>query len=390
MYLWPHGLLRSSYANSMAVLLAVGIAVIALVSRHRRSVFVALLAAFIVQGVGALHPLVIGFDATFHAHNLADVVAGDVFLVSETQHKPPFQFPYGVAFYLPLVPFVRAGYDLIDTVRVGAAAAGVLASLALFWLMARGVGRVALAAGTVVFLQIIPWTFDVYSNGNYSNVFAQAAVVAFVAWWVAGKPLGWPAGAVLFVVGALGHLSAFFFLLALSAALVFVHRRDRAEERAGLIALAVGLGGAAFYYGQFASLILEQMPRLFEGGGGTGTRTFLESLGAQLQGALTGWGVPAIVLAFFGRPRSDAPIGRDLRAVWLAGAVLAMAAVVTPIEVRYLYALTFALAIAAAEGTRRLLAGGLASRLAAGALVAGQVVLGTRNILLAMLYDWRA
>jgi hypothetical protein len=388
--LLPSGVLRSPYAYDMAVLLACGAVVLALLSRACPWLFAALLAAFVVQVFAGLHPLVIGLDASFHGHNLAEVLAGDYFLESETQHKPPFRFPYGVSFYVLLLPLVRTGVDLLAAVRLGAAVGGVLASAATFCLVRR-MGRppwVAFLA--VALLQFIPWTSDVYSNGNYSNIFAQSAVVGFLLWWALGKPLGWYSGAAVFALGALAHLSGFFTLVMLGLALVVVHRRELEKERTGLLALGIGFAVAAIYYTRFAPLMLGQLPRLFQGGhGGTGAQTALEALLAQFTGIFWGWGLPALILAWIGRPRGNGPIDRELRAMWLAGALLAALALITPVEVRYLYALTFPLSIAAGLGVARLLLGGLAARLAAALLVGAQVGLGARNIALAVLYDWR-
>jgi hypothetical protein len=385
----PHGVVRSAMTEWTAGLLVAGAALFGAVSKGRPWLFIALLVSFIVQGLAATHPLVVGLDASFHAHNLAEVLGGNYFLESETQHEPPFRFPYGISFYLPLVLPAREGFGLIGTVRVAAAIAGILGSIAVFRLVARRSPRQAAAA--VVLLQFLPWTFVVYSNGNYSNVFAQTTVILFFVWWTSGKPFGWPAGAAAFAVGALAHLSGFLFLIGLGAALVFVHRRDLQKERAGLIALGVGLGCALLYYSHFVSLVLGELPRLAESGrGGTGAATALESLGVQFFGALQGWGIPAAVLALAGLPWGGDRLDRDLRAVWLAGAALALAAVATPVEVRYLYALTFPLAVAAATGSGRLWKGGVLSKLSAAALVTAQIALGARTIVQAMLYDWRA
>jgi hypothetical protein len=389
--LLPSGVVRSDYAYTLAALLAVGVGLLGIVSRRRPWLFAALLAAFLVQGAVALHPLVIGFDAAFHAHNLAEVLAGGYFLESETQHEPPFRFPYGVSFYVPLVPLVRAGVEPVQAVRVGASVAGVLAAAVAFWLVSRIDPRPWVAFLAVALLQFLPWSFDVYSNGNYSNVFAQAGIVTFIAWWALDKPLGWFAGTAAFVLGALGHLSGFFFLVALSLTLLVGRRRELKKERAGLIAIGLGMAGAVLYYSHFTSLVLEQLPRLLQGGrGGTGAQSLFESLLAQLGGVVSGWGVPAAILAWIGRPRAGAPMARELGAVWLAGALLAVAAVTTPVEVRYLYSLTFPLSIAAAAGVARLLQGGVSARIAAALLVVAQIALGGRNIALALLHDWRA
>jgi hypothetical protein len=98
--------------------------------------------------------------------------------------------------------------------------------------------------------------------------------------------------------------------------------------------------------------------------------------------AVTGWGIAAIVLAWFGRPspREGPPIDRDLSAFWMGAGLLALPAIVSPLEVRYLYALAPALAIAAARGALALHARGGTVRLAAWALVAIQAGIGAANL----------
>lgn len=400
--LWPQGILRSDYAQSLALLLTLGVVLSyglawlsgRLSSEFPRFAFVSALTAFSIQGVAATHPMVIGLDASFHGHNLVEVAYGNLYPESLTQHRPPFRFPYGVTFYLLLNPLARGGLDLVETVRAGAALSGLLASGALFWLVADSRGRspaAALQATTAIVLYLfVPWTFEVFSNGNYSNIFSQAAALIFFTWWATGKPIGWPLGCIIFVIGALGHLSSFLFLLALVASLVLVHRTNLFRERRGLLAVTAGIILSLAYYAHFATLILEQLPRLLAGGhGGTGTQTAFDSLVVQLERALFDWGIPVVVLAVIGRPRGGTEMARDFTAFWLAGAMLFSAAVVTPLEARYLYALAPALAIAASSGVERLWALGTRGKLVASGLVAAQIGIGLAALVRGILYDWR-
>ena len=68
---------------------------------------------------------------------------------------------------------------------------------------------------------------------------------------------------------------------------------------------------------------------------------------------------------------------------------LALPAIVSPLEVRYLYGLTAAVALAAGEGAARLLAGGGARRVAGWTLVVAQIVLGARAIADAIVFRYR-
>jgi hypothetical protein len=396
--LWPYGLLRSGYALRLALILGGGVALIGVFATamdrrgHGRGpwAFGALLLALMVQGAAATSPLMVVSDAVFHANNLARVAAGDLFITSVTQHARPFRFPYGVSFYALLAPLLRAGLDGVDLVRAGAALSGLVASAGLFALLApHGPASAALA---VVLLQLLPGTFDVYSYGNLSNVFAQSMTALFFCWWAGRAPGGWAAGALLLVLGMLGHFSSLVFLAALCAALFLARRREPGLDRGRALALVVGLVLALAYYSSFWRLMVDQLPRLLEGGGqGRGaSRGAWDAVRMQLRGAVEQWGVPAMVLAALGRPRpARSLMDRDLAAYWIAGAALILPAILTPLDVRYLYALTLPVAVAGAWGLAALSARGAAGRLA-GALVFGaQCALAARGIVEAVLHRYR-
>jgi hypothetical protein len=396
--LWPYGLVRSGYAVGLAATLVVAVIVsgafAAWMERRRKGsgpwAFGALLAAALVQGVAATSPLMVVSDAVFHAHQLGRVAAGDFFITSVTQHARPFRFPYGVSFYALLAPLLRAGIDGVWLVRGGAAVAGIAASAGLFALLAaRGPATAALA---VLLLQLLPGTFDVYSYGNLSNVFAQAMTVLFFCWWAGRAPWGWAAGGLLLGLAALGHFSGFVVVAALAAALVLARRREPGLDRARGLALVVGLGVALAYYSSFWRLAVDQLPRLLEGGGqGRGaSRGAWDAVRLQVLGAVQQWGVPAAILAAVGRPRPGRGLlDRDLAAYWATGAALALPAVLTPLDVRYLYALTVPLAVAGAWGLAALAGRKTAGRLLAALLFGAQCALAARGMLEAVLHRYR-
>ena len=398
--LWPSGLVRSPYAARLSILIAVGLLAAALfawwVERGctgaGRGALIAMTAAWLVQGLLATSPVMIVSDAVFHANILARVAGGELFPTSVTQHAAPFRFPYGVSFYAALAPLLRAGIDGVALVRVGAAVAGVLASAAVFLVLLRGYG--AAAAGlAVVLLQTLPATFDAYSYGNLSNAFGQSATVGFFAWWAGAAPGGWAAGAFLLAIAALAHFSSLIVAVTLVAALAVGRRHDIGRDRVRWAALVAGLALAAAYYAHHVGLMVSQLPRLLESGGrGTGeARGVLAAARDQVAGAAMGWGLAAIALAWFGRPtwRNGAGLDRDLAWWWIGAGVLALPAIVSPLEVRYLYALAPALAAAAGRGAIALHARGGWRRALAWALVAGQVATGGLNIAQAVFVRYR-
>ena len=399
--LWPSGLAHSPYGPRLCALLCagsvLGLAFALLVARRHPAAAPAALIAFfagwLVQVIAGTSPLMVVSDVGFHANKLAAVAAGDLFPVSVTQHARPFRIPYGVSFYAALAPLARAGVDTVTLVRAGAAAAGLLATAAVFLLALSAIGPYGAAVAAVV-LQILPGAFDIaYSYGNLSNAFGQSATVLFFCWWAGRVPGRWPAGAALLALAALAHFSSFVFVVALVCALVIADLRSEERDRTRYWAAGLGLLLAAAYYAHFAGLIWEQAPRLLEGGGqGRGaSRSAWDAARLQVLTAVGQWGLPAIVLAWLGRPRPSPGdrYARDLAAYWLAGLVLAVPAIVSPLEVRYLYGLTAAVALSAGAGAARLHAQGGGWRVAGWALVMAQIVLGAREIAEAMVVRYR-
>jgi hypothetical protein len=395
--LFPHGLLRSAYARELALLLAALSALAFVVARlaqravarSGRWAFVAVLVAGLVQGVAAVSPIMVTSDAYFHANNLIRVSRGELFLTSITPHERPFRIPYGISFYALLLPFVRTGVEPVLLVRWGAAASALAASIALYFLLSKRSARVAGLA--VILLQLLPASFVYFSEGTLSNVFGQSMTVLFFVWWAAGAPLGPALGALLVGVGCLAHLSSLIGLVLLCALLLALQRREGPLERAQVWAVGAGLAVALLYYASFARLIADQVPRLLEGAGEHGSRPPLfDALAAQWRGIRAGWGLPAIALCLVGLPRALADrLDRDLAAFWLSGAVLLAAALFSPLEARYVYALTLPAAVAAAQGLLALWDAGGARRLAGGALFLAQAALAARGVSEALLHRYR-
>jgi hypothetical protein len=397
--LWPNGVAFSPYAARLGALLIASAVAAAAFARsctaaNRGWAFAALLSACLVQGVAGTSPVMVVSDAVFHANTLARVAGGDLFPVSVTQHDPPFRIPYGVSFYALLAPFARAGLDGVALVRWGAALAGVAASAALFALLAPRSG--AAAAGlAVAVLQLMPAVFDVgFSFGNFSNAFGQAMTVVFFGWWTsrdrAAPAAAGLAGGALLALAMLAHLSSLIVGAAVALALALAERRAGGMGRARTLALAIGLGAAAVYYGLQASLVTSQLHRLAEGGRGGGGA--LAALSAQLI-AVIGLGLPAVALAAFGHPwrrdRPPSPLDRALAAYAVAAAALAVPAVVSPLEVRYLYALSLPVAAAAGLGLVRLLARGGGWRMTGFILAAAMVARGAANLADAVFFRYR-
>ena len=388
----PGGALHSAYASTLSLVLCGCIGATFLFARWvgaRRagmgvSAFPALLLACLVEIVAGAAPTMVVSDAQFHAHKLMSVAHGELFPTSLTPGPAPFRFPYGVSFYAILAPLEWAGVDPVEVVRVGAGIGGLIASAGVFLLLLdRGPWIAGLAT---ILLQLLPVTFDLFSFGNLSNVFGQAMTVLFFLWWT--RPRGGPVlGGALLALACLAHLSSLIVLATLAVAFAIVEGRSFFQGRVRLMALAGGFVVAASYYGCFLGLITEQLPRLGEGAGG---RSVVGGLARQAILAGRQWGLPAILLGVLGLPSPRrGGLDANLASFWLAGAALALVAAVSPLEVRYLHALTLPLAVAAACGLDRLWRRGWSGRGAAAVLAAWQAVVAASGILEGMLTRYR-
>jgi hypothetical protein len=103
------------------------------------------------------------------------------------------------------------------------------------------------------------------------------------------------------------------------------------------------------------------------------------------------WGLPVLVLAWFGRPRpASGAVERTLAAWWAGAGLLILPAIVSPIEVRYVYALTAPLAAVAGAGLAHLHASRGGLRAMGWLLAAAQAALGLSALVHALLVRYRA
>jgi hypothetical protein len=387
------GLLRSPYALTLPMLVTAfgGLAAAFARWRGRRAgaaaapwAFASLFAALLVQGAAMTSPIVVVSDAVLHANKLKQVAAcagGDVafarcasvgggfFPVTETQHARPFPIPYPIAFYGLLTPLLWAGGDVVGLVRYGAGIAGALSAAGLF-VMAETAPRRAAAA--VLVLQMLPITCDVFAYGNLSNAFGQALTLFALAWWLRPRG-GAAAGALLLLAAALSHLSSLIVLAVLVPLLLWQWRPRAALGRARLLAVAAAAAMAVLYFSRYLPLVLRELPRLLEGGGsGHRALSVAELVGNQLLNAVGQWGWPALLLAPFGLPRLRGDLERLLASLWWMGAALALVAMASPLEVRYLYAMAPAVSLAAVAAGERFFSCCRAGRVAILGLAAWQ------------------
>lgn len=343
----PAGLWRSGWLTSCAILVAVAMLASSFVAARAKGgalsrgfLQAALFVALVVHGVLPPSPLVVQGDAQLHGNKVAEVARGNLFPTSRTDHKPPFEIPYGFSFYGLLAPGATEGGSNVPLVRHGAAAFSALSALALAYLVGRT--SAGFAAATTILWAFAPVNLRTMGYGNLSNVFAQSIFVLFLV-AAASMPAGRFRNLVLTLLAALSataHLSSFIVLLAL---LVVSFAFGSERRSAAFKPLFAGTVIAALYFSAFLPLIASQAARLLgERGGSSGVfdpwrlpNLIFGSLGWPLLAAL-------VLSGFVAAWRPLLPLSRSLL---VTGALLAVAALVSPVEVRYLLALSPLLAV---------------------------------------------
>ena len=348
----PAGLWRSGWLVESAALMGAAFVVSALVARRARGASsarawlqVALLLALTIHGVLPPSPLVIQGDAQLHGNKLAEVAKGNRFPISRTDHKKPFEFPYGFSFYGVLSPLASPDVSNVRIVREGAAFFWSFSILALA--LALGSASAGLAAGSVILWTFAPVNIRTMGFGNLNNIFAQAIFVLFLtgaAMPGRGKLKGL-ALACLAALSATAHLSSFIVLVTL----LLISLAIPSERRgAALKPLLLGVTAAGLYFATFLPMILVQAPRLLgERGGSSGVFDPWRLPNQIFAGA--GWPLAVLVVLSI-LACSIRPILPLARSLALSGLLLAVAALVSPIEVRYLLAVVPLLAIVGAAG----------------------------------------
>lgn len=349
----PAGLWRSTWLVECAALLIAATLVSALVSKVAKApkgrvwgrawLQVAILLSLTVHGILPPSPLVIQGDAQLHGNKLGEVARGNRFPVSRTDHKPPFEFPYGFSFYEVLSPLVSPELSNVRIVREGAAFFWCLSLLGLALILGRT--SAVLAAVSVLLWTFAPVNIRTMGFGNLSNVFAQAIFVLFLVTAVL-MPQGLlraTALTVLVTLSATSHLSSFIVLATLLGVAVLFPSDRRGVAFKPLVA---GVLVSAGYYLTFLPMVVAQLPRLLgERGGSAGV---FDPWRLPLQ-ILAGAGWPLLVLLalsiLVSAPRMVLPLGRSLAAT---GLLLAVVALVSPIEVRYLLAVMPVMVVVAA------------------------------------------
>jgi hypothetical protein len=323
---------------------------------EERAVLVAVAAGSFLLKIGVLfYPLFVSSDADFQANRLLDVLEGDFFTTSVTQHDPPFRIPYPVSLYVLAAPWAAAGLDRVDVLKALTALFDVGIGLVLAYLARRFLGDLRSGILAAVLYQLVPINFLAFSAGNFTNLFGVAATTIFIGFLLAAYSGGKKISAVgVFVFSLLAltaHFGTFLYGMLLWPALlvaVFLlapQELTSSRQRKLIVGLVVGsVVVSLLYYAGYWELFTGQWDRVLTrdyATGGAAVDGPLQKLVFNLHFYREQVGIVFCVLAFLGalglllRPTHS--VFHAAVAAW-AGvtAIFFVLDLMTALEVRYL------------------------------------------------------
>lgn len=366
---------------------------------------IGLLAATLLLKLGALtYPLMAISDAQFHANRLSELLQGDFFITSVSQHAPPFRIPYPVSLYVLAAPWAAMGLDKVTTLKVLTAIADVSIGFVLILWARRFLGSTRTGVLAAAVYQLVPLNFLAFSAGNFTNLFGVATTVIFLALLIAaGGGAGAFIGALIFSSLALtSHFGTFLFDIMLWPACLagiywLVPPGLKARNRRAMwIAVAASVAAALVYYAGYWELFTSQWQRVLTRDYASGTAEVAGPM-TKLAFNLSFWreqlGIVFALLAFLGAVpilrRSSASPFHVTAAAWTVVAFLFLLLdLTTALEVRYLLQTLPLLALFAGNYLSGAFERGRAGKLAAIVALGYLAATGLLNLRECLLYRY--
>jgi hypothetical protein len=240
---------------------------------EKRPMLIAVLAGSLVfKLTGLFYPLLFSSDAEFHVNRLLEVLEGNFFTTSVTQHTPPFRIPYPVSLYVLAAPFAALTQDLTAVLKGLTAFADIAVGLVLAFLCGRFLEDVRAGILAAAIYQLVPVNFLAFSSGNFTNLFGVAATALFLGLLLSAPKGRWALHAVgLFLISLLAltsHLGSFLYGLVLwpawLAAIAWVApvAPDGRQTRRIVGATVGSIVVACAYYSGYAELFTSQWERV--------------------------------------------------------------------------------------------------------------------------------
>ncbi len=164
--------------------------------------------SFLFKGAIIFFPLFVSSDADFHGNRLLNVIDGDYFPTSVTQHTPPFRIPYPVSLYVMSKPWVAAGLSRVAAIKATVLLADLGLGLVLVFIGRRFLRDFRAGLFAFILYQLVPLNILTFSAGNFSNLFGTAMTVFFVGFLLAAAVDGGVLASVgTFLFSTLAQLS---------------------------------------------------------------------------------------------------------------------------------------------------------------------------------------
>jgi hypothetical protein len=363
-----------------------------------RAVATALLALLLLVKLAIpTFPSMLSSDADFQANRMSEVLRGNFYPTSVTQHEPPFRIPYPVALYVVAAPLAKLGIDRVAALEAVTAVFDVLVSALLLFLACRFLDDFRAGLIAAVLYQLVPMNALSLSAGNFTNLFAVSMLALAFTLMIVSAATGdrraiAGSGLATFVALAahFGLLLEGVVLFPLWIVLFWLAPPSIRDERRRLtLAVVAAFVAAGLYYLGYLDLVKSQWGRVLSGtGAGHEPRAadVLSFAGEQL-------GYVFLATAFLGSLSFlRRPLGGPLFAAscgWLLVTVVFFGLdVFTPLEIRYWLQALPLLALCAGAYLSRAFERGLAGRIAAVAAVLYVGATGLRTLYDVMLFRY--
>jgi hypothetical protein len=335
----------AGFVLAAAALIRLGLDRLAWLERGESSVAAGILAFVLLLKLGAVtYPLTLSSDAEFQANRMRQFLQGNLHPTSETQHDPPFRFPYPVALYAVAAPLAKLGVDLVPSLEVVTALFDVVVSGLLLFLGWRFLDDFRAGAIAAVLYPLVPMNVLSFSAGNFTNIFAVSMLATAFSALLLTHGGGSRRAIVAFLLTTFLALTAHFGMLIEGIVLwpvwlllLGLAPAPSSGDRGGLrllsLAAAAAFLAAGLYYLGYLELFTSQFRRAAEGNAGPAAGDTLLIAAEQL-----GWVLLATAilgsLAFVRRPLAGA-LAAAVSGWLLVTAFFLGADLVTPLEIRY-------------------------------------------------------
>jgi hypothetical protein len=274
------GVRFTSYPREVALLAGSALAAAALLralfTRLRwlhpgdRALAIALLVFLLLMKMTMLtYPLMLSSDADFQANRMRELLQGNAYPTSVTQHEPPFRIPYPVALYVVTAPLAALGVALVPALEITTGVFDVLVSGLLLFFGWRFLDDFRAGAFAAFLYQLVPMNALTFSAGNFTNLFAVAMLtLAFVS-LQAGKAAATAGATFLALTAHFGLLLEGLVLWPLWILLLWIGPKPVNDRRRLLTAAVVGafLFAGLYYISGYLDLFTSQSGRGLSRGG---------------------------------------------------------------------------------------------------------------------------